>query len=103
MAIAPTAATSEYPRLFHPRRASGPRRIFGLSSGIAGACSRFAVRGVHGKLMIHVLHFTACLIQYPSHECRNAGGPDSQLAAAHPPASGEARISARQDLAPAAG
>src|SRR5262245_57124626 len=101
-AVAPTAPTSGNPRLFHPPSASAPRRIFMLSVGTTGACSHFAAQDVHGKLMIHVLHFHACLIQYRSHECRNDRGSGPQLAAAHPPAPGEARLSARQDLAPPA-
>src|SRR5262245_56693159 len=73
-----------------------------LSIIITGTCNRSEARVVHGNLMIHMLRLTACLIQYPSHESRSARGPGPQLAAADPPDSGEAGLSARQDLAPAA-
>src|SRR3954451_24870780 len=70
---------------------------------VTDTCSPQAAKPAHRNLMIHVLHLTDWLIQCRHYECRNARGPGPQLAAAHPPAPSEARISPRQDLAPPAG
>src|SRR5438876_6660277 len=79
------------------RAATNVAKRLTLGSIIGPSMARFK------SPMIHMLHPSVILDTCYFHECRNAKNACPELAVAHSPASGEASIPARQNVAPVAG